>query len=386
MSTHVGPINPSVLAWARNRSGLTIQEVAERLGQPPERIAAWESGQEAPTYSQLENLADTLYRRPVALFFLPSPPEEPPVEREFRTLPHAELDTFDPDTRFAVRDTIAFQSSLRELTGGSNPVQRLIHRELTVDRGEPPESVATRARQCLGIALDEQCSWSGTTEAMTRWRDAVEANGVFVRKRSFKQREISGFCVWDSEFPVIVINNSTAFSRQIFTLFHELAHLIYRVSSITKRADEFMGDVPQAAKEIEQGCNRFASEFLLPSSVFQPLLQGLNDVEGFVTTQAHHFHVSREVILRRLLDLGAVDQATYRDLAQQWNADYDRPPSGSGGNYYATQATYLGRAFIDLAFRHYYAEKISLEELADHLGMKAKNVHGLEAFARLGGQ
>ena len=39
--------------------------------------AAWETGDAWSSYRQLEKLAEGLFHRPVALFFLPEPPEEP---------------------------------------------------------------------------------------------------------------------------------------------------------------------------------------------------------------------------------------------------------------------------------------------------------------------
>jgi transcriptional regulator with XRE-family HTH domain len=51
--------------------GLSVAEVAQMLKRPPEEIEAWESGEDAPTYPQLEKLAYQIYKRPLAVFFLP---------------------------------------------------------------------------------------------------------------------------------------------------------------------------------------------------------------------------------------------------------------------------------------------------------------------------
>lgn len=42
-----------------------------------EEISAWEAGAGGPSYAQLEKLAYELYKRPLAIFLLPSPPPEP---------------------------------------------------------------------------------------------------------------------------------------------------------------------------------------------------------------------------------------------------------------------------------------------------------------------
>jgi len=64
-------VNPAILVWARERAGLSVGEVASRLGKEPEIVTAWEAGEAFPAYGQLEQLAEMLYKRPVALFFLP---------------------------------------------------------------------------------------------------------------------------------------------------------------------------------------------------------------------------------------------------------------------------------------------------------------------------
>ncbi len=89
MAEQVTGIQTSVLQWARESQGFSIDEVANRMKRDPAEITAWESGESAPTYVQLETLAYKIYKRPLAVFFLPQPPSEPDPEREFRTLPNS---------------------------------------------------------------------------------------------------------------------------------------------------------------------------------------------------------------------------------------------------------------------------------------------------------
>ena len=88
--------------------------------------------------------------------------------------------------------------------------------------------------------LSEQFKWKKIDKALKNWRNIIEANGIFVFKRSFKQGDISGFCLVDDEFPVIFLNNSTTKSRQIFSIFHELAHILLSTSGITKSTDTYI--------------------------------------------------------------------------------------------------------------------------------------------------
>lgn len=378
-------LNPEILVWARKRAGLSIEEVAQKLRRSPSDISSWEQGQQAPTYIQLERLAYSVYKRPIAIFFFPQPPNEPDPETSFRTLPSSAIDSFDSDTRYAIREALAFQMSLKEITGGANPSARLITRAIAGPAASGPVQLARQVRKYLGVTLETQTSWKSSSEAMENWRDVVEGCGVFARKRSFKQQHISGFCLADDEFPVIVINNSTSFTRQIFTLFHELSHLLYGVSGITTR-DSSRDDDSSGAAEVERACNQFAAEFLLPTEALNlRAFDGLTD-EGLgiaVAKVAGRFHVSREAVLRRLLDAHLVTTRVYQKFADDWNQDYERAAeSAGGGNFYSTQVAYLGKAFLNMAFSQYHDGKLDLLQVADYLGVKAAHVDQIETLFR----
>jgi len=384
MAGRVTGLNIDVLRWARERAGLSVEDVAARLKKEAETVVAWEAGSDAPTFRQLEKLAESIYHRPIALFFFPEPPQEPDPASEFRTLPETEIEKLHPDTRFALREGLAFRESLLELTDGKNPAERLITADIRARTDQRVEQLAKKVREYLGVTLEDQFAWRSTAEALKNWRRVVEEAGVFIFKRSFDQPDVSGLCLSDKAFPLILVNNSTAHSRQIFTVFHELAHLLFHVSGITKDDTRFIRRLTGASRDIEVACNRFAAEFLVPAAsfpwdVFKKVTT--DTLDNAVRNVASHFRVSREVILRRLLDEGLVDEDTYEAKAQQWYEEWKESRARmTGGNYYATQATYLGPSFLQLAFGKYYAGQLSLPELAGHLGVKARNIPGLEAF------
>lgn len=377
MAHPVTGINPTVLAWARRRSGQTLEQVAEVLGKDPAVIEKWELGESAPTYVQLETLAYKLYKRPIALFFFPEPPDEPEPAQEFRTLPDFEIEDLAPDTRFKVRQALALQLSLSELSNGRNPVADLITRDVSVDPSRSPAQAARRVRDYLDINIDTQIGWKTTEEALKAWRTAVEEAGVFLFKDTFKQRDVSGFSLFDDEFPLIYINNSTSKNRQIFTIFHELAHLLVHTGGVTLRDDTYIRALHGDAKQIEMFCNAFAAHLLMPESDFKGQEQATDDAN--ILRLSRRYKVSREVVLRRMLDLGLVTPRKYARKAEQWAQDYfDHAPEEPGGNYYLTQATYLSDAYVRMAFRNYYRGAITLEQLAGYLNLKASNVAGLE--------
>ncbi len=379
MSSPVVGLQPSVLRWARESSGLSIPDVARSLKCDPVELSEWEAGVSGPTYAQLEHLAYSIYKRPLAAFFLPTPPPEPNLKEEFRTLPDTQIEQLSADTRYQLRLGRVFQLSLRELNDGVNPAPRnIFHACSTLDITDMHQA-ASAIRDYLGITLADQFSWTSNEEGLTTWRNAVEDAGVFVFKRAFKQKTISGFCLLDDEFPLIYLNNNTAKSRQIFSLFHELAHVLLRVSAISMFDESYVGLLPQFERDRERYCNALAAEILIPSDDFIGQIAVVRQVnDESVEWLADRYHVSREAILRRFLDRGLVEQAYYETKAKQWAQEAEEQ-TGTGGNYYATQATYLGQNYIRLVLGKHYQGKLSLEQVADYLGVRTKSVAGLEA-------
>ena len=377
-------INPDVLRWARERSGLSVADVARKFSKSLDAISGWEAGETSPTYVQLEKLAYQVYKRPVAIFFFPKPPEEPDKISEFRTLPSSERDSLSSDTRYAVRLAESMQIALRELNNGVNPSPRKIFDDVLIALNEPPDRLAERTRSYVGITIEDQRKWSSNADALENWRTTIEDSGIYVFKRSFKQKEISGFSLMDEEFPVIFLNNSTPPTRQVFTLWHEVAHILLNTSGVTKEDDSFIELLVGDSKVMEVQANAFAGEFLVPSEDFNSLVDSRPYSDEYFSSLADRYHVSREVVLRKHSDRGLVTQQFYEDKVREWNEQYVASASSStGGNYYNTQVSYLGQKYLELVFRRYYQGRIDLSQLANYVNVKARHVPALEqAFMR----
>jgi len=372
-------INSAILQWARERNGLTIDDLAERLHEDPALVAEWEAGTRAPTYSALESLAYKHLNVPLAVFYFPEPPEVDDPVRKYRRLPDYELRRFSSDTLRAIRTAQAYQDSLYNLLGPSG-TNRQICREL--DRTGDVSVLAQAARKYLGISLQQQKRFQGIEGAFKAWRRAVEDSGVFTFKDALQDLFVSGFCLLDPVYPVIMVNNSNAFARQVFTLIHELGHIIFGVDGVTDVDDTYLGYMPKQERELEVACNRFAAEVLLPSEALDSELprvrsHGVAGVEHIAT----RYSVSREVVLRRCLDQGLVSPDEYRDTVEEWTRDYLRHRRRrQGGNYYLTKLSYLGQGFTRVAFEQYGRGRLSKTELAAHLNMNSRHVDKLQTY------
>ena len=376
MAEYIQGINPIIMKWARERSGYTLQEIAKSLNRDVATISDWELGEAAPTYVQLEKLADK-YKRPVAMFFFPEPPQEPDFVEQL-ALRSSEIEQLAPGIRILLRQARARQLSLMELNMGVNPVEMKIFRELHSHLDNPPAELAQQTRRYLGISIETQASWHSAREALATWREQIEEKGIFVFKEAFRDDSVDGFCLIHEQFPVIYLNNSRSSVRQIFSLFHELAHLLLGENGITR-------GINPVGERIEVFCNQFAAEFLVPSSDLEALLNYPVYNDAVIEELAGHYRVSRPLILLKLIDQGIFTFDDYDQKTKQWTEEYESRLEGraggespGGGNYYNTHAVYLGYKFMELAFSRYHQGQCSIEELADHLSIKVKNLPRLE--------
>ena len=387
--------NPQVLKWAREQSGLKSEEVARKLKRKKitaQTIIKWEIGTAFPSYSQLESLAYKIYKRPLAVFFFPVPPDESDIKQSFRTLPES-IDCLSPRMRIVLRKARAMQLNVMELSENEKlkskvKEEKKIFEDIRFSTEPSINTLVKKVRKYLDINLEEQKSWStdnarsDSGTALKKWREIIQSHGVFVFKDSFKDSKFSGFCLYDKEFPIIYINNSEAKNRQIFTLFHELAHILFHTSGFDPLDENhFRGQWKGANEKVEIMCNEFAGAFLVPEESLPKKIE-LKDIKKL----ANSYSVSQEVFLIRLLKSGKISNTTYNKIKKDIKKyqDFKKKGKTGGGNYYATKEIYLGDKYISLAFKTYYQKRISLNQLADFLDVKPKAIARIDPFKQSG--
>jgi Zn-dependent peptidase ImmA (M78 family) len=161
-------------------------------------------------------------------------------------------------------------------------------------------------------------------------------------------------------------------------------HILFGVHGITDVDETYFDLMEQTDRELEIKCNEFAGELLVPEDEFR------NDIVSFraagpeiIPQIAQKYSVSREVVLRRLLENKLVTSETYDALSKQWNRDYLRSRTKKpGGNYYRTRLAYLGEGFTHLAFERFYEGRLNKVQVATHLNINARNIDKLEQYLR----
>ena len=261
------PVNKEILRWARETHGFSIED----LEKPFPKLALWESKnhKDCPTYSQLEQLA-LRYKRPLAIFFFPDPPAEESIKKSLRSVSERDFESLSPTMHHIFRKAKAFQISLRELYQSDESEQKKRISWLPeLDTSTAIVNLAGKVRDIFGVTSEEQESWKHSEKAFKKWRSVLSDNGLYVFKEAFKTDKIAGFCMYDQLFPIIFINNTNqSVNRQIFTLFHELGHLVYKNSYLDVIENRTWEHESPDTQNIEVKCNKFANYVLIPEEHF----------------------------------------------------------------------------------------------------------------------
>lgn len=368
------PINHSLLKWARKTAGLTIDDVAKKLNKSVDFVIDIENGKNIITYSVLKKLSYELYKRPVALFFCESPPIDDPVEKDFRSIYGINDMPLDRDTRLKIREAKYHQLSLFELSPEPNQQDNIFSEFLQAI--SQSQNIVDAVRSQLGISISDQKKFSDNSIAFKKWREALEDNGIYVFKSAFKNPYYCGFALYDETYPLIYVNNKNSPTRQTFTLFHELFHLLHKSSNIFYLEESICGDLYPSHEDIERKCNKFASSVLVPVDDFNKELslreaRNQNNLEKIVEELADLYSVSRETILRNIKDRDKIDVTTYNSLATKWSEQLIRSKkSSSGGNSIATKISYLSHKYLSIVSDRYTRGLITSEQLTQYINTK----------------
>ncbi len=284
------------------------------------------------------------------------------------------------DTYLHIRRAHAYQLALGELFDDQNPASRQIWKAVSLSLSKDVAAQARTIREYLGITLETQVAWKTDEHALKEWRKSIEDCGVFIFKAAFKQKEISGFCLIDNVLPLVYLNNGTTKTRQTFSLLHELAHILFRINGLSKFDTAYIDLLPNRIGKIERFCNAIAAEVLIPEHDFadqikQFPLNAEDATEAQFSALAIRYGVSREAVLRRLLDRERVGKVFYEKMAKFWTA---QKKGATGGSWYSNQGAYISSRFAREVVSQHYRNQISLEHAADLLGIKPKNYIGFE--------
>ncbi|NEQ70864.1 MAG: ImmA/IrrE family metallo-endopeptidase [Symploca sp. SIO2D2] len=155
--------------------------------------------------------------------------------------------------------------------------------------------IANRLRRCLGL---------GEAPIFNLF-EIVEEIGLKVLRYPFPIKDFFGLSACSAEQGAFVLINShnITIERQLFTLAHEIGHLICHRGEYQDTLVEEGTKAEEKARE--QVANYFAGYLLLPQAEFERMYQLTTNIIRL----KQHFRVSYQVILTRLAQMEVIDYA-----------------------------------------------------------------------------
>lgn len=381
-------VNPLLLTWARAESGYALDRVAKRLNVKEERVAEWEAGERQPTLKQVENLARFLHR-PLSVFFMPRPPQLPPLATEYRRLPDVEPGQESPELRLALRQMLTRRENALNLMGelGESIPQFSLRAHLR----ESPAEVGQRLRRATGVEVATQLSWSNEYEAWRKWRAAVEQLGVLVFQfPKVSLSEVRGLALLRTPMPVAAVNAKEIPEARAFTLCHEVVHLMLAASNEEepaarerRRGNEWL--------DVERFAEVAASHALAPEETLRGVIGqlGLQRAEWSIENVrrvAKKFRLTPLATATRLRESGFMTWAQYNQWREQWQAYVATLPPRKGG--FATPmekaVNRTGRPFAQLVLEALSANRITSVDASRYLDLKFEHFDKLRAHLTTG--
>src|SRR2546426_5322313 len=300
-------VKPELLRWARESGGFSPQQAGERAKIPVERLLSWENGTEKPTLAQLRNLAN-VYRRPLAVFYLPEPPKTFDALHDFRRLPQRNpRHRWSPELHLAIRRAHLRREVALDLY--ETLELEIPKYPMRISLSDNPETAGGLLRESLRVTYDHQIHWRDQWVAFRAWRDAFEVAGILIfQATDVSVEEMRAFSIGDPPLPAAVVNIDDHILGRIFSLHHELAHIALRETGLCDLNERRR--TPPYEQQIEIFCNHVAGAILVPAvhllqeSIVATTSGPTSWTDEEILWLARRYSVGRETIVRRLLILG----------------------------------------------------------------------------------
>lgn len=357
------------LAWARDRAHADIKEATDRCGHD---VASWEAGESDPPLTALRELAN-FYGLPLAAFLLSKPKSEPKPTVDQRRFAGVDNPQTTRQLALALNRATGLQVLASELVEALDAAPFVVTASEEVDA----EWLAIQERAALGITTEQQLAWEDENEALRGWRAAIERRGALVMQTPLSGTDVRAFSL-RADPPVIVLDRTDWVRARVFSLAHELGHVVIGGSGIC---------IPGASRAsgIEAWCNRFADALLIPTSAMtndadaKRIKGGEVPSEQLVRRMANRYKVSPAVVWYRLFQTQAISKEAFSAGWEGWSAWRPRAAAGGGGQPTAKNVVRdFGVAFPNLLLRATRKGLMTDTDVSQYLGVQPHTIPSIE--------
>jgi Zn-dependent peptidase ImmA (M78 family) len=243
------------------------------------------------------------------------------------------------------------------------------------------EELARLGRRLLKVPREYQPG--RRHRALRDWIDAIESTGVFVFQASTVEvSEMRGLALPDQVAPIVVLNAKDVHVARTFTALHEFAHMLLGAEGVSN--PDIAREPRHEADRLEALCNATAAEVLVPATWITEALAseavGL-EIDELIERIAGSFRVSREVIARRLRDLGHMSTTAYEERRRRYQQESEAREAREESFPFPPAARSLrdnGRAFARVMLQAYTRELVTATQLSQLLNVRLRHLAKIE--------
>lgn len=285
----------------REQTGMQSQELASRLGIDPSAMSNIERGRRSVKTGELMKIAEALSVSPLALLDEHSLPARMPVAPR--------RDGESSSVRGPAYSRLLALSELQAvLSDAGLTTANNLHEVPQTDDGSWKASADFLAQWAIDY-LAVECAG---TERFAELAKAIENRlRIDVLVEKYEDDPLSGAAITDQSFPLIFVNSQQPTPRALFTLAHELGHLLIGHNGSIAVDDSFIGDSPA-----ERQANAFAAAFLMPGGKVDDYIAKYDRGPESLARMIYDFDVSFESLVFRLHNLQKID-AVGRDRLRE---------------------------------------------------------------------
>ncbi len=366
-------INPEMLKWARIKAGYSIEEAVKSYFNP-EKLRKAEEGEEKLTFRQFITIANR-YKRPPAFFYLKTPPNDDLIglENDFRTIKSKGV-RFSPQ----LREEITKVMEKRTLAVNYKEYDKKYDYSFlsSIDIKDNPEIVGDKVLKILNLNFKKRERWTTKYDAFNAWKEEIEAKGALIFQISGVDiEEMRGFSISKKPYPTLAINRSDSVLGRIFTLIHEFSHLMLKKGGICIISGE-----EERHFKIEKICNAIAGAALVPKDALTERLSKVDykypreRSEKELGNLSKYFWASKEVILRRLLDLELTSKGFYQRKRKEWMKRVSSTKKSGGPSPYQKVISGNSKNYLKIVLNAMDNRKITMNDASYYLGMSLKHL------------
>ena len=350
-------VNPAILNWVMQKAQLESSNSSII-----EMITKWISGEKAPTFNQIETVSKKT-NIPFGYFFLDKPPIEDCKIVNFRTVDS--IDIQNPSRNLI--DTVDSMSSVQEWMAeynkdnGASEYTFVGSLKITDD----VISAANTVREELNLSLNWFENLRNAKEAFNSLRNSITDLGVIVMMngivgnnthRTLSVSEFRAFTLVDPYAPLIFINSRDTDNGKLFSLLHELVHVLIGKDDFYNDTHGVSQKVSKEDKE-EQFCNAVAAEILVPNSMFlNEWSKQSGNSETIIYTLENKFICSRFTLLIKAFNTGKIEKNEFHKLLNLFKEQFEviqsqkQNKKSGGGDFYRTLSNKWDRKFIQALY------------------------------------